>query len=469
MTKKFMSLLLAVVMVIGLMSTMGVQAAGGTTYLVDDFENYNSDDVWYDSASGTTGVGVYDKNNVRKWRANGSIRAEIVTMPGYDGDTTQAMKITLANHDGKMGGEERFYAYGGTANTTGIQVVEAKFYIPDGAAIKRFSFGQIRKYGAQLDLSADDNDVDNDCFSIRNKWVKITLVVNLDTDESIVYINDNVASYHEYSVTKSIFPSYLQVAEATEGSSVILDDVVMYHTPSATTASSNYANQDSVVVTDKPTINFTEMLLNTEINDVATISDANIIMTTSDADGSQNIPKTWEVSDDNKSITIKPNADLEKGTSYKVKLTGLKDMYDVIIPDYEFTFTTQDESPIVVSSAEFSKVSLTTAGTPETTISTLEEGYINARITIKNDRTIKEKTQSLTVIAVLKDGNQITGFQFKEATLNPDDTLSFDGGFWVTDADTQKIEFYIWSSLNGMFPLAENITFDKTGVKGLAQ
>ena len=467
MTKKFMSLLLAVVMVIGLMPTMGVQAAGGTTYLVDDFENYNSDDVWYDSASGTTGVGVYDKNNVRKWRANGSIRAEIVTMPGYDDDTTQAMKITLATHDGKMGGEERFYAYGATANTTGIQVVEAKFYIPDETPIKRFSFGQIRKYGAQLDLSADDNDVDNDCFSIRNKWTKITLVVNLDTDESIVYINDNVASYHEYSVTKSIFPSYLQVAEATVGSYVILDDVVMYHTPSATTASSTLAGLPDIAVTAQPKVTFTEMLLNTEINDVATISDANIIMTTSD--GSKVIPKTWEVSDDNKSITIKPNADLEKGTSYKVKLTGLKDMYDVIIPDYEFTFTTQEESPIVVSSAEFSKVSLTTAGTPETTIPTLEEGYINARITIKNDKAIKEKTQSLTVIAVLKDGNQITGFQFKEATLNPDDTLSFDGGFWVTDADTQKIEFYVWNSLYGMFPLAENITFDKTGVKGLAQ
>ena len=85
MTKKFISLLIAVIMVVGLLPVMSVSAAGGTTYLEDDFQSY--DTRVYSSADTPLKV-----NGTEKWRVNASVKLEVVDMNGADGNATKALK-----------------------------------------------------------------------------------------------------------------------------------------------------------------------------------------------------------------------------------------------------------------------------------------------------------------------------------------------------------------------------------------
>lgn len=480
MTKKFMSLLLAVVMVIGLMPVMSIQAETSPVTILykEDFNDFTT--KAFNSDFSETGLYyVADDSGNNRLRLGKSLKADIIASDGYDGQLTDALKITV-DSDGKVADTPgRMYLAGlDVANITdGAIVYEYEMYIPEND-IGRIHMAPIVKSGDYYAVGTSSNDTDKRTLGktlAKNQWYKFTYVHFAATQTTYCYVNDEldtslITSAYAKSTAKTTF--FLVCSNTNDFDYLIFDNFKIWHIAAVsdsdsapqciTSAASTYAGLSDVAVTAQPKVTFTEMLLNAEIDDVATISDANIIMTTSD--GSQTIPKTWEVSDDNKSITIKPNAVLEKGASYRVKLTGLKDMYDVTIPDYEFTFTTQEESPIVIKSGfpTFQKVSLTTAGTPETDITTLEKGYIRANLTVQNTST-KNKTQSLIMIAMLKDGNEIIGFQFKEGTLAPTEELTFDGGFWVTDADTQKIELLVWNSLSEMSPLTGKTTFDKTG------
>lgn len=463
MTKKFVSLVLSLALVIGLLPMMSVSAmtVSGTEYYTDNFENYNLGDSWYDSASGTSGTSVVDKSGTTKWASAGALKGEIVTENDDNGNPTQAMKITLVTRDGNFGGNERFHVKGaGTANTTGIQVVEAKFYIPGENGISRFTFGQIRKYNNELDISNDDYTV-NTSFNVSNKWVKVTLVVNLDTDESIVYVNDKVVSYHKYSVSKSIFPSYLQVNAGSAGSYIILDDVVMYHTPSSTTVSTVYSDASNVSSKVSPVIKFSEKLLNTSVHSDGIISKDNIeFYKTADSSATVEINDPV-VSADDKSITIDPVIDeLDGGVEYTVVVKNLKDMYGRDIPAATFNFTIAEPSAITVSQPVFSRENLFVAGASQA-ISTLETGYIKASTTVNNSANTDKEVM---VLAMLKEGDDIKYFQFDNIAVPANGSAAFNSGFQVDNVSTQKIEVVVWDSIYNKTPLADKYAFSSSGL-----
>ena len=85
MTKKFFSIVLSLVLVIGLLPVMNVSATGETLYMEDDFQSYD--------------VGVYSNadtplkvDGVSKWTVNKSVKVEVVNMNDANGNTTKALK-----------------------------------------------------------------------------------------------------------------------------------------------------------------------------------------------------------------------------------------------------------------------------------------------------------------------------------------------------------------------------------------
>ena len=166
------------------------------------------------------------------------------------------------------------------------------------------------------------------------------------------------------------------------------------------------------------------------------------------------------LSNDGKTLTIDPKEDLNYGTQYTVKLTGLVDMYGQAIADTQFTFTTMEESKISCAQPTFKKENLFVYGNQGTTLSALENGYIRTDLTVSNtDASEKE----VFVIALLKENGDIKGFQFDEVTVPASGSVDFNCSFQVDDAANQTIETFVWDSFPGKTPLASKWTFSNSG------
>ena len=459
MTKKFFSIVLSLVLLIGLLPVMNVSAAGETIYFEDDFENYNPTDVFYNSA-GT--ANVKDKSGITKWTAANALKAEMVTMNGYDGEPTQALKLTMVTDDGSMGGNERFtLKTDQTAATTGIQVIEAKFYTPAENSIFRYSFGVIRKYAAGFDLDKDANDIGT--YFKAGTWLKATIVVNLDTDETIVYVNDTVASYNKYKITAaSAFPTRLGIAQADAGDYLIMDDIKMYHSPAATQASSTLDGKTSVSARVAPAVSFTEKLLNTTLNDDGIISAEKNVTFVKTVDQSDNVTiNEIKVSKDGKTLEIVPAKDLEKGTNYTVTVKNLKDMYGQDIEDYTFSFTTAEDYNLKTTTPVFTKVDLVNPKVEAQNIQNLENGHINAACTLTSEAATDTQVM---MVAVLKDDDDIKYMQFDTVTVPANGSFTYNAGFKVDNYLSQKIEVFAWDSLYGMTPLVSKYSISASGI-----
>jgi hypothetical protein len=476
MTKKFISLLISVIMVIGLMPTMGVQAETSPVKILyeEDFNDFTT--KAFNSDFSATGLYyVQDDTTKNRLRLGKSLKADIVNMPDIDGFDTDVLKITVDSDGIVADTPSRMYLAGLSVEniTDGAIVYEFKMYIPENH-ITQFHMAPIVKSGLRYAVGTSSNDSTKRTLGgdlTVNNWYKFTYVHFADTETNLCYVNDILDTdlYLENYAKSGSKSTYFNITKNTKDYDYLFfDDFKIWHIAAVsdidtapqciTSAASTYAGQQNVSVRVQPKVTFTEMLLNANIEDVATISDGNIIMTTSD--GAQTVPKTWEVSSDNKSITITPTGVLNKGTSYRVKLTGLKDMYNVTVPDYEFTFTTMEESKISCAQPTFKKENLFVYGNQGTTISALENGYIRTDLTVSNtDASEKE----VFVIALLKENGDIKGFQFDEVTVPASGSVDFNCSFQVDDAANQTIETFVWDSFPGKTPLASKWTFSNSG------
>ena len=105
----------------------------------------------------------------------------------------------------------------------------------------------------------------------------------------------------------------------------------------------------SVAITANPTVKFSEVILNRQ--SVTTVSTDNVVMTKADDVDNPISVESVTVGNDKKSIVINPTETLKPGTTYNVKVTGLYDMYDELIPDYEFSFTTAESISVELNAA----------------------------------------------------------------------------------------------------------------------
>lgn len=505
MTKKILSLALSVVLVMGLLPTMGlfpamsVSAAGGTSLMTDDFENY---------AIGKYTNTTLSVNGTETWKFGADAVGEIETMTGYDGKSTKVLKISTDDITGGSvtAGAARTNAVplNDDANTTKllpgkIYVQESKIYVPtnvmteDGTAVadrKRpgtFNFG----YGVYVDgndiyVSRNNNEAANTGVTMPSgKWVDFKVVfdyTDYTTANKIVYytmyMDDRcIAKGTDATSAYIIAPSRsLSISTINQKGTdpagtyddiyFAVDDVKFYHSPAATTASSYLNGNDSVSATTSPTVNFTERVLEYAGHADGVISAANNI-DFEKSDGTKVEIEKLTLSADGKTLTIDPEADLEKDTQYTVTVKNLHDMYGQDIATYTFSFTTADEASVeYTKEPTFTNEQLLTPGGSTTPITKLETGYINTSFTVKN--THASKSQDVIALVFLKDNGEIKQFQFEKGNLAANGgEITFNGGFFVNVEQfvNPTIEVFVWDSLyGGMTPLVPKHTLTTTAI-----
>lgn len=496
MTKKFLSLVLTLALVIGLVPTMGVQAetVEPVPYLTEDFENFPDRKVF--NAAMTTAPTINDNDGKYRLSLGKYLKGEIFTMDGYDGNPTQVIDIYASSSADISGGGGRInyskmndgtsYAY----PTSGKYVMEFKIYVPKDENGESRTFAKYVASPAVIEIDGDDvkfgigtgfadDQYDHKFTGVKGKWYKLTYVFEYDViddteygvynNATSLYVDDVLKGYREniygYTHPKNGTRSGMNLsvriqfnswgsgdATVREKKHIIFDDFNFY-VPGTTTAYSNLNGYDDVKPTENITVDFDNMILE------RSVPSAGILV--SDSDGRPVEVDSVTVSADCKQLIINPKYDLAAASEYSVEVSGLLDMYSQTIDAYDFTFTTSAPNPIVMTSSPvFTKVNLF-AGGAGSQIDRLETGYINANYTIRNDHATLSK--EVVMIAVLKEGNTIKRLQFKDANLAAGESLTFNAGFNVTNVDNQTIECYVWNSIFGMSPLADKYTFDKNG------
>ncbi len=482
MTKKFISLLISVIMVVGLIPVMSVSAESTVvTHFTEDFETWaegleftgmNKASIYINSAGNWS-----NKSTLANKRfVTGSMieKIKIEKVIGYDGEYTNALKYmpksdaswTSSNIPG--GARLQFQPEVALPQSDATLVYEVKVYIPeDEHDIQKFNFGPIVKYDYQLrDGGKATQLTDSEyCTDFRIGWNKLTAVMVPYTRNAIIYLNDECVGYKRYDHDGKINDQYpnglaINTYKVTDWKDkyIYLDDWNIYSNPNATTASSVYSDASNVSVKANPTVDFSQMLLDTEIESVKTISKANVLMTNSD--GADVDLTSVTIGSDKKSIVIVPVEPLAKGMKYNVKVTGLKDMYDQTIADAEFSFTTMEESKISCTQPTFKKENLFVYGNQGTSITSLENGYIRTDLTVSNSDTAEKE---VFIIALLKEAGDIKGFQFDEVTVPASGSADFNCSFQIDDAVNQTIEIFVWDSFPGKTPLASKWTFTSSG------
>ncbi len=504
MTKKILSLALSVVLVMGLLPTMGlfpamsVSAAGGSITFFDDFEAYDVD-VYSDATQ--SAITELKDGNKTTWKIGKSAVAEILEMEGYDGKTTKVLKYsnTYAKSGEKIDTEYRLTA--APTGTNGadlagkIFVQEVKVWIPEGGTLNDATDNELRPraffvgYGVYINgdnVYVGQSDISTGVKMPENQWVRFTVVLDYSEWEAsgdnigyTTYMNDVcIAKGVSTDTTKdakivkpstslnitSIANKYPQSDADYLDDYFIIDDVNQYHTPAATTASSDLeVNNTDVSYKINPTVNFTEKILEYAAHSDGEISVSKNIEFYKTEDPSVTVACSLDVSADGKTLTIDPASDLEKGVSYTLTVKNLKDMYGQNIASKTFIFTTAEDSSISMEKTpSFTRENLFQQGSTGRDISALENGYINVSYTVNNNSSTK--SQDVIMLVVLKEGTGIKGFQFENGTLSPGASLTFNGGFYVDNAANQSIETYVWDSLYGMTPLTDKYVIDKDSI-----
>ncbi|MBR3933808.1 MAG: Ig-like domain-containing protein [Clostridia bacterium] len=495
MTKKFISLVLSLALVIGLLPTMGisVSAAGGTTYLVDDFQNY--DVGVYSSGDSPLKVG-----NVSKWAINSSVKVEVVNMSDANGNSTKALKYinqaggstNITNNIYRLVAQKDPGHSTALADLKGnIFVQEVDMWFPsnienqDGTTDIKRPYKASLGYGAAIfsdklyiggsTFSTGVTIEDETWYNVKTTFDFSEYTADGDPITYTVYVNDE-AVYHKTYTSNYIKPSknmgYFIISSSKRVSSVtdasgdfndiyfIMDNLKMYTNPDKTVASSVYSDAANVSTKVSPVVNFTEKLFDTTIHSDGIISKDNIeFYKTADSSATVEINDPV-VSADDKSITIDPVGELEGGIEYTVVVKNLKDMYGRDIPTATFNFTTSEPSSISVSQPVFTKENLFAAGGASQTITALENGYIKASATVSNSA---NTAKDVMVLSMVKEGEDIKYFQFDNITVPANGSAVFTGGFQIDNASTQKIETVVWDNITNKTPLADKYAFSASG------
>lgn len=458
MKKRFLAMLLSLVMAVGMlpMVSFTASAAPGDVVFFDDFESYNNGDVFYGSDGD-----VMMKDGVAMWAPGANLKSTVERMAGYDGTQTNVLKVENAV-EGTKDSYFRFWVKDGATLpvTSGLYVMEVKVLV---GSHMYYNFGPLKRQMSEYCLLNKNTPFTN----TGSGWVSLRFVIDADTDKTLIYVNDSlVTNYgdknvYEYTYTADAFPNYLTLQNAKNvGLYTYIDDVKFYYAPSAATKTATSPADEASEVSKgaKPSVTYSCEILDAVINGDATVSsDCVEIIKTEDSSTVE--VSSVELSLDGKTVTATPATELEYGTEYSVTFKDLTDVYGRKVADVTYSFTTMEAPATSVTAPVFRKEAL--EETEGDVITALENGYISCEYSITNNSTTK--TQNVLMIGVLWENDAIKSFLFVKKALGYNETADFYGGFNVTDAENSKIETYIWDGITTMVPLSQKGEFTTTG------
>ena len=457
MKKRFLAMLLSLVMAVGMLPVVSFTALAADKLPVpfsDDFQNYTVGTKFVPNSS--EAVRITDNDGTVKWslNKNSPLSTEIVSVIGTDGKSTNAMKVKL---DTSVSSKQRLYVdYGNGVNTsTGIYVMEISIGATESSALY-YNFGPLKR---------DLNVLYAGGVAFANAadyWDKIRFVIDASTDKMLIYHNGSlVTSYGEttsWSYSEDKFKDIFEITDTTVGRSIYIDDVKLYENPAVTSLVSKAPVGSEVSRSENPSVTFSNEILDAVINGDATVS-SDCVEIVKTEDGSKVEVSSVELSLDGKTVTATPATELEYGKEYSVTFKNLTDVYGRDVAEVSYSFTTMEAPATSVTAPVFRKEAL--EETEGDVITELENGYISCEYSITNNSTTK--TQNVLMIGVLWENDAIKSFLFTKKALGYNETASFYGGFNVTDAANSKIETYIWDGITTMVPLSKKGEFTVGG------
>lgn len=494
MTKKILSLVLSLVLVVGLIPSMSVFAeeenAAVTVLYDEDFADFDVATYNGDYTASANTYYLKDNYGTTRFGVGTFFKSDIVNMPGYDGKPTNALKLTL-NPDAAFTsthGSGRLELTGLKTPvgevTDGALIYQLKMYIPEADSagnrkdINSFAMSPIVKGGDSYGVGTSSIDTSKRYwidYANPGEWLDLTYVMLMDESLVLVYCNGKLVSYKEETVSAGGYRFQFQRRRAVEDEHIIFDDFKVWHiagksaedlSPQCiTTASSRFADSTNVAITANPTVDFSEMILNRDTEGAL----EKVLTSSAEMEAADGTPVELTdvtVGSDKKSVIINPAEALTPGATYNVKVTGIYDMYGELIPDYEFSFTTAESISVELNAAPSFKKANIFSNTLGNELTALENGYVNVNYGIKN--TSATKTYSAVLLTVLRDGGDVKYFQFETGTVAPGGELTFDGSFMVDDAENQTIETYVWDSFYGVNALTEKYVIDTNGITNVA-
>ena len=470
MYRKMLSMMLAMMLVLSIFAAMPASAAGETNAFYTTFEG---DDYVVGEAL-TAELGWYPQNSER-------MIAEVVSMTGYDGKTTKAMKmrVTDAYGDGEAvlgagasktetAGSARIYASGITGGWPNYSertlIIEYDAYVDENFINVGFArFGYMDIYSGKTIRFRDSGSTYSRWADLSDGWNRVKMVYHTNgtaTTSVTLFVNDALIS-HKRTHTRAPFPGYIQFDGSKAYSKddyVILDNIRLAYAPATTTATSAINGAEGISVdTNEITLNFSERILDT-VTDVHDVIPADFTVS-----GGVEVEDV-AVSADRKAVTLTLDRPLEYQTTYTVSIVGnaVLDIYSNAVTG-SVSFTTENRPAYQPTKPVFKKEYLFTGGEGKE-LKTLESGYISCQYTLTNN-TAEEK-DALMFIVSWKNG-MIDGFMFNPQKMAANGgSAKLYGGFNVTDAQNTKIEAYAWESFLSMNPLMPKFTIDAEGITG---
>ncbi len=489
MHKKIISIIISLVLIACTFACPSfAESAQRTVLYEENFENFTTKSFNTGFTTSGNNYSITDSGEIARLNVGNFFETDIVEMTGYNGQTTEAVKITgNPNASGwdSTAGQARitFSGLSGKLSeiTSGTIVYEMKMYVPadinsGGEAISQslgtMVMSPIIKYGDMYAVGSATDKRTNIATLTKGEWHKLTYVLLLDESRVLVYHNDVLASYKVREVSSKGYRFQVISKAANEGSHIILDDIKVWHTEGSLSKeglTGAFSTLDGAVDVSrhvKPQVEFSEMLLDKVTDSGATVSAANVEMATSD--GAPVAIDSVSLSADKKTLTINPADELSWSTVYKVKFKNLLNVYQEKIADYEISFKVMDEPPYASVEPVFTKLNdFTTPNQPAEEISFLENGYINANYAIINNHDSDEK--DVFMFAVLRDSGALKAIEFKQTKIKPRQTLEFNAGFEIDDYTNQSIEIYIWDNLTSRNALVPSYVITKDGIETTAQ
>jgi len=261
MTKKLISLMLSLSMVIGLVPVMSVSASAEVAVQVmyDDYESYEVGQTFNTDFNKNT-----EDGKIGPISLGISTGAEIVSMVGYDGTITKALKV-FTDPDAEWTtttGAGRINYSRKDMPESGMYVTEFKIYVPedvmvDGEPVSR-TFSRLHgnpfifdgdRFGAGNGFASNQYDDVSEAFN-KGEWYKLTYVQDLTNGKVSLFINDKLTNLYKFTDTASDFTKTSgRIQIYSRGSSptkeiladkhLIFDDFNFY-VPTTTTVSSTY-------------------------------------------------------------------------------------------------------------------------------------------------------------------------------------------------------------------------------------
>ena len=495
MNKKIISILLSLVMASSLLVCQSFAAPAAHTVLYEeDFENFTTKSFNTGYTSGSTTYYVTDADGTARLGMGKYLQSDIITMPGYDGEETEAFKVTgNANETASWSttsGQARITLSGLSSlvstYTTGSIVYELKMYVPAdinsggepiNQSLDNVAMAPVIKSGNSYYVGSSNTEsakMKKIGTLTKGQWHKLCYVLLLDENKTLVYHNDELVSYKEIDTTTKGYRFQVFYKPANEGSYIIFDDFKVWHTagtPSiagSTTSSSALNGAVKVSRLVSPVVNFSDELLDVEIPSSAidTVSTANVEMTT--RSGAPVTINSATLSADKKTLTIDPAGELSWGTTYNVTVKNLVNLYQEKVEDYTFSFTVMDEPPFASLEPTFTKrADLETPSSSEETIVSLENGYVNASYTVVNNS--DNEAKEVFMFAVLREGGALKAIEFKQGNIQPRDNTTINAGFNIDNFGNQSIEIYVWDDLINRNALVPSYVITKDGIETTAQ